>query len=137
VVLYWISRFAFFVQTFFRRVKYITLVNLLTADELFPKDTTPFDPQQPGAEKVLFPEYLTCEDKSAPVAAHVCEWLSDATKRSRRVKELEELRSRVAAGGASSVAADYIVEEVSRRQTLRHRPRVHFEPAEAKVREAA
>jgi lipid-A-disaccharide synthase len=138
VVLYWISRFAYFVQSFFRRVKYITLVNLLTADELFPKDTTPFDPRQPGAEKVLFPEYLTCEDKSAQVAAHVVQWLNDPSQRNRRVKELEALRSRVAAGGASSVAAEYILDEITRRQFVRHQPpRVHFEPAAARGREAA
>lgn len=138
VVLYWISRFAFFVQSYFRRVKYITLVNLLTADELFPKDTTPFDPKQPGVEKVLFPEYLTCEDKSAQVAGHVVQWLSDAAQRNRRIQELEALRSRVAAGGASSVAAEYILDEVTRRQFVRHQPpRVHFDPAGARGREAA
>ena len=49
VVLYWIGRVAFFVQSLFRKVKYITLVNLLMADELFPKDLTPYDPEQPGA----------------------------------------------------------------------------------------
>jgi lipid-A-disaccharide synthase len=65
VVLYWISRVAYFVQSYFRRVKYITLVNLLTTDELFPRDTTPFDPNQPDADRVLFPEYLTYEDKCA------------------------------------------------------------------------
>ncbi len=36
VVLYWITPIAYWVQSFFRRVKYITLVNLLTAKELFP-----------------------------------------------------------------------------------------------------
>ena len=46
VVLYWISPFAYRVQKFFRRVKYITLVNLLTAKELFPADTTPYSPDR-------------------------------------------------------------------------------------------
>ena len=32
VILYYISRLAFFVQTFFRKVRYITLVNLLTTE---------------------------------------------------------------------------------------------------------
>jgi lipid-A-disaccharide synthase len=59
VILYWISRLAYFVQRFFRKVKYITLVNLLTTDELYPKDLAPFDPSQEDAEKILFPEYLT------------------------------------------------------------------------------
>ena len=34
VILYWIDRFAYFVQSFFRKVKYITLVNLLATGEL-------------------------------------------------------------------------------------------------------
>jgi lipid-A-disaccharide synthase len=58
VVLYWIDRFAYLVQTFFRKVKYITLVNLLSADGLEDEDITPFDPSQPDAYRVLFPEYL-------------------------------------------------------------------------------
>ena len=65
VILYYISRLAMFVQTFFRKVRYITLVNLLVTDDLFPKrvaslrsETIPID------AKVLMPEYLTCEDRS-------------------------------------------------------------------------
>ncbi len=50
VILYWISRTAYFVQRFFRKVKYITLVNLLAGD---------------GRGEEIFPEYLTCEDRSA------------------------------------------------------------------------
>ena len=81
VILYWINRAAYFVQRFFRKVKYITLVNLLAADELYPKDLTPFDPSQPDAAKVLFPEYLTCEDRSGQIASHVIEWLTEPSRR--------------------------------------------------------
>jgi lipid-A-disaccharide synthase len=113
VVLYWISRLAFAVQRWFRKVKYITLVNLLTADELFPKDLTPFDPQQPGAERVLFPEYLTCEDKSPQIAAHVVEWLNNPAKHAARIAELAQLKQQVCHGGASRVAAQYIVKAIT------------------------
>jgi lipid-A-disaccharide synthase len=109
VILYWISRTAYFVQKFFRKVKYITLVNLLTADELYPQDLTPFDPSQPDAERVLFPEYLTCEDKSAEIAEHAIEWLRDPARRAARVAQLAELKARVAHGGASARAAEYIL----------------------------
>jgi lipid-A-disaccharide synthase len=109
VILYWISRTAYFVQKFFRKVKYITLVNLLTADELYPQDLTPFDPSQPDAEKVLFPEYLTCEDKSSQIAAHAIEWLRDPARRAAKVAQLAELKARVAHGGASARAAEYIL----------------------------
>lgn len=126
VVLYWISRFAYFVQGFFRKVKYITLVNLLTAEELFPQDVTPYDPSQPGAEKVLFPEYLTCEDRSEQLAAHVIEWLSDERRRRERVRQLVQLKVRVGHGGASRVAADYILKALDAEPRLIPRP--HFHP---------
>ena len=115
VVLYWISRPGYFVQRFFRKVKYITLVNLLAADELFPKDLTPFDPSQPDADKVLFPEYLTCEDRSAQVAGHVIEWLTDPAKRQARIEALARLKAQVAGGGASQRAAEYIVRTLTSR----------------------
>ena len=51
-------------QRFFRKVRYITLVNLLTTDDLFPKRVAVYDPNDPADADVLMPEYLTCEDKS-------------------------------------------------------------------------
>lgn len=126
VILYWISRPAYFVQRCFRKVKYITLVNLLAADELFPEDLTPFDPSQPDADKVLFPEYLTCEDKSAKIAAHLVEWLSDPAKREARVAELARLKAKVGGGGASRRAAEYILNVLAARPVPIPRP--HFIP---------
>ncbi|MCR4415847.1 MAG: lipid-A-disaccharide synthase [Thermoguttaceae bacterium] len=109
VVLYWISRPAYVVQGFFRKVKYITLVNLLATDELFPRDLTPYDPSQPGAERVLFPEYLTCEDKSVQIADHVIEWLVRPARRQALVERLAQLKTEVGHGGASRRAAEYIL----------------------------
>ncbi len=94
VILYWISRTAYFVQRFFRKVKYITLVNLLAGD---------------GRGEEIFPEYLTCEDRSAAIAQHVIEWLSDAAKRQSRVAELQRLRAQVAHSGAAAAAAAYVL----------------------------
>ena len=31
----------------------------------------------PTAERILFPEYLTCEDKSLQIAWHVIRWLAN------------------------------------------------------------
>jgi len=126
VILYWISRLAYFVQRYFRKVKYITLVNLLSIEELFPEDLTPFDPSQEGAERVLFPEYLTCEDKSAQIASHVVEWLTDPAKRQARVAELARLKAEVGAGGASRRAAEYILGALADRPPAIPRP--HFVP---------
>jgi lipid-A-disaccharide synthase len=124
VVLYRISRTAYFVQGFFRKVKYITLVNLLSTEELFPEDVTPFDPGQADADRVLFPEYLTCEDKSPQIAGHVIEWLTDAAKRDARVAELARLKADVAHGGASARAAEYILNVLADRPAVIPRP--HF-----------
>ena len=123
VVLYWVSRFAYFVQGLFRRVKYITLVNLLSSDELFPRDLSPYDPAAPGAEKVLFPEYLTCQDRTESIAKHVIEWLTDDQARGRRVTELEALKKRVAHGGASAQAAQILLSERREKTNGPGRPR--------------
>jgi lipid-A-disaccharide synthase len=114
VIHYWISPLAYAVQRRFRKVKYITLVNLLSTGELYPADLSPYDPSQPGAEKVLFPEYLTCEDKSAAVAGHVIQWLKDPAILARQIAALEQLKAEVAHGGASARAAEYILRELSR-----------------------
>lgn len=133
VILYWISRAAHLAQRYFRKVKYITLVNLLNADDAFDGDVSPYDPQAPGAEKVLFPEYVTCGDPSAAIAGHIVEWLTDRPRRQRRVAELAALKARVAHGGASQKAAEYILCAIASPQPTQV-PRPHFQPtAEAKT----
>lgn len=125
VILYYITRTAYFVQTFFRKVRYITLVNLLTTDDLFPKRVATYDPNDPADAKVLMPEYLTCGDRSPDVAAHVIEWLTDPVKRKARVAALGELKERVGFGGASRRAAEYMLRELDsprQRQLRTHFP---------------
>jgi lipid-A-disaccharide synthase len=112
VIHYWISPLAYAVQKRFRKVKYITLVNLLSTGELYPSDLSPYNPAQAGAEKVLFPEYLTCEDKSSAVAGHLIEWLTDSAALARQIAALAQLKSEVAHGGASARAAEYILREL-------------------------
>lgn len=115
VILYYISPPAYLVQTFFRKVRYITLVNLLTTDDLFPQRVAVYDPNDPADASVLMPEYLTCEDKSSAVAGHVIEWLTEPTKRVARVAQLAELKARIAHGGASVRAAEYLLDKLDAR----------------------
>jgi hypothetical protein len=196
VILYWIDRFAYLVQCFFRKVKYITLVNLIATGGLeedsgfrvqgagdgvqgsgdgvqgsgdgvqgsgdgvqgsgdgvqdsgdgdqgrglgtsvpshpssllshlsslilHPSSLIPhslsYDPSQADADRVLFPEYLTYEDKSAQIAGHIVEWLANPAAREARVAELEALKAQVAHGGASSRAAEYILRELLNSQS--------------------
>jgi lipid-A-disaccharide synthase len=129
VILYRISRLAYVVQGFFRKVKYITLVNLLAADDPFAEDSAPSDPAQDDASKALYPEYLTSKDESAQIAAHAIEWLTNPQSRAQRVEELTALKAQVAHGGASRQAAEYILQTLAAaRQTPLPRP--HFIPVE-------
>lgn len=116
VILYYVSRFAFFVQKFFRKVRYITLVNLLTANDLFPKRVATYDPNDSADAHVLMPEYLTCTDKSGQVAAHIIDWLTDSARRFERIAQLAELKERVGHGGASRRASNYMLDALDARQ---------------------
>ncbi len=131
VILYRISPLAFRLRRFFLKVRWITLVNLLNAKEVFPekRDLRPHDPNEPGAERVLFPEYLTFEDRSLQIAEHVTTWLIDDERRDALVAELAKLKARVAHGGASRAAAEYILRVLDQRD--RAVPRPHFRPGMA------
>ena len=120
VVLYRVSRLPYFLQGIFLNVKYITLVNLLAADDPFVRDLSSRDPGQADAEKVLFPEYLTCEDKSRQIAAHIIEWLTNAGEREARVSRLRELKAEFGGSGASSRAAEYILQTLAARGDRLH-----------------
>ena len=112
VVLYKIGRVGYFVQQFFRKVKYITLVNLLSVKDPFDPDITPYHPSQADAADVLFPEYLTCSDRSADVAMHVVEWLTDPAKRSACRAALGDLCDRVGHPGACENAVRLILADL-------------------------
>jgi lipid-A-disaccharide synthase len=109
VILYQVSRFGFFIQNRYRRCRYITLVNLLTANEIAtPRPAHLYNAHDPADVHALLPEYLTRTDKSAQLAEHCVEWLTDAEARWRRVAALRGLRDQHAGGGASERAAAYI-----------------------------
>lgn len=115
VILYRISKFAYAVQQRFRKVRYITLVNLLTTDDLFPAEPAVYDPSSRADAHVLMPEYLTAEPRTAELAGHVVRWLTDEAARESLIARMGALRERVGHGGASERAADYIVRELAER----------------------
>jgi lipid-A-disaccharide synthase len=115
VVLYQVGPVGYVVQSLFRRVRYITLVNLLTAPDIragWPAGV--FDPGDARDRHVLLPEYLTRTDKSDELAGHVIEWLFHPTARADRATQLAALRDRVGQGGASERAAAYLADALSR-----------------------
>lgn len=109
VVLYHVAPFYDWLQKRFRRVRYITLVNLLTTDELFPRVVGAYDPEDPADAHALMPEYLTSVDRSDALAAHAVTWLTDAAAREALVTRMREVSDRVGGGGASLAAADYLL----------------------------
>jgi lipid-A-disaccharide synthase len=119
VILYQVSKLAYFVQRFFRKVRYITLVNLLTADDLFPRRVVAYDPKSPADANVLMPEYIACNDQSAQVAMHVVEWLTIPEQRAALVARMAALREEVGQGGASRRAAEYMLRELGNRKRPR------------------
>jgi lipid-A-disaccharide synthase len=114
VILYQVGRVGYFIQSMFRRVRYITLVNLLTAKDIaggFPAGI--YDPKDPRDAHVLMPEYLSYEDRSQQLAGHVIEWLTVPGVRTERASALTELRDQFAQGGASIRGASYISEALT------------------------
>jgi lipid-A-disaccharide synthase len=118
VMVYRLSPLLYYSVRPFACVKYMTLVNLLAADELFPADRRHYDPALPGNEQVLFPEYPTCGDKSAAVARHAVHWLQDESARQALICRLQDLRGRVAGGGASRRAAEYLLQHLPSRTSI-------------------
>jgi lipid-A-disaccharide synthase len=72
------------------KARFITLVNLLAGEE-------------------LYPELLTARDESTRIAGHVLGWLNDPARRAELVGRLESLRDRVAVPGACDRAAAYLL----------------------------
>ncbi len=119
VILYQISRFDYAFQWMLRKVRYITLVNLLTAKDPFSERSAGiYDPHDPRDAHVLMPEYLTFEDRSTELADHVITWLTDEEAFADVERRLVELKSKVAHGGASRRAAEYIARVLEESATL-------------------
>jgi lipid-A-disaccharide synthase len=78
-------------------VPYISIVNLLAGEE-------------------LFPEHLTSRDPSADVAKEMLGWLNDPETAARVRKQLTDLRNRVGRPGACQRAAEAIADIARRRR---------------------
>jgi lipid-A-disaccharide synthase len=92
-------------------VRYITLVNLLASAQplLDRRAAAPRVADASDEQQVPYPEYPTWHDCSQQVAQHAIDWLRNEGHRQRAVQRLIDLRQRFATGGASAMAAEYIV----------------------------
>jgi lipid A disaccharide synthetase len=121
---------AYAIQRRFRKVRYITLVNLLASKDIFVDEPFDFDPDSPDAASVPLPEYLTFSDKSRAMAAHIVRWLNDPAAYRAQQDQLIQLRNEILSplptrqeagdvqdlaeqGGAAGRAAAYILAVIS------------------------
>lgn len=140
VIVYTIGRVGYELQARCRRVKHITLVNLLAGDDIFVADSRSWGSRTGeapgcGAEAPLFPEYLTYGDRAPDIAGHLITWLRNREERERLVGRLSALKSQVAQGGACGRAASYILAELDGRPQVQARP--HYQPVGELPRKAA
>jgi len=94
VVVYNVNPMIRFMGWLLVNARYISLVNLL-------------------AGKELFPEYLTCRDRSAALAEHVLHWLNQPKAYAEICAELVVLRRQVAVPGACDRAAAFLLKTLS------------------------
>lgn len=90
VIVYRIKRLDLRITRRFKKVPFITLVNLL-------------------ANKEVYPEFLTDRDPSKRVAAELLQYLDDPTRVATVKQELDALCAQIAQPGACAKAAQFIV----------------------------
>ncbi|MFC1758805.1 lipid-A-disaccharide synthase [Planctomycetota bacterium] len=109
---YFVGRTGFFIQRFLRKVRYITLVNLLATEDRYCSNGELYDARA-DSDKVPFPEYLTATDKSLVVADHMIQWLTDESSYDRVREQLRLLKAKYAHTGASEHAAEFILQKMT------------------------
>ncbi len=124
VILYRVGKPQHFALRFLKRVKYITLTNLLAISRV--PGETPFYPKGEFAKQtehtareralMLFPEFISPNDRSDEAAAILTDWFLDAASRNRRIAELEALRQATDfVDSPIELAVEKIAEELARR----------------------
>ena len=100
VIIYKVSKLEFFVLRFLKRVKFITLTNLLYVCGLegetpfYPKGYLPKSTKYTDHERalMLFPEYLSDKNCSEDIVRHLTVWFTDEESRLRCIKKLEKIK---------------------------------------------
>jgi lipid-A-disaccharide synthase len=99
VIVYRLRRLDLKLGRWAMKVPYITLVNLLAGEE-------------------VYPEFLTDRDPSKGVADRILEILTDPKRREQVVRKLDELCEQVAKPGAVAMAARFVFDLASKRTPL-------------------
>ena len=110
VIVYHPSSLYMFLQKYLLKIKYITLVNLIGTERIERVSRDVYDPDAPGSEIAVMPEYLTTDDKTSQMAQHVIRWFQDEQAFREKKSRLDEMANQYAFPGATERAATYVLE---------------------------
>jgi lipid-A-disaccharide synthase len=96
-IIYRVGRISLRIGRWFMTTRYITLVNLLAGEE-------------------LYPEFLCDRDPAEQMAEHLLKWLNDPSAAAHLRQRLLALRQRVGEPGACERAARFIIDDVRERR---------------------
>ncbi len=113
VIVYRIGYVILLMQSLFLRCKFITLANLIGTTDIRKKTWMPYNPDRPGAEPAVMPEYLSVTDCSGRVAKHVVTWLADDGRMTATIDQMDRLAREFATPGATERAAEFILRGVT------------------------
>lgn len=112
VIVYKTSRLIAFLKFFLMRCKYFTLTNLIASEGIQRTHWRAIDPDSKDGQEMVMPEYYTTSDCSSKVASRVIGWLNDPKQTKSLEDKLAAMASRYAKPGATSRAANYILNEL-------------------------
>ncbi len=95
VVAYRLSRFNSYLARVVKRTKYISLVNLMAGEE-------------------LFPEFLSANCQAEGIAERILDWLDHPLQAERVRLKLQAIKQRVAIPGACASTAEFILDQIGR-----------------------
>ena len=94
------------IQSVVLRTQYITLTNLMAADDI--RKTT-WRPCDPAVDDVVMPEYMTTGSPDKKMANDVIGWLANPAEYLNNVAQLDALAREYAKPGATRRAAEYLL----------------------------
>ena len=112
VIVYRIGGLAYVGQSFLRRVRFITLVNLLACrDHIGPIRPVLLPPWSvpPADPEAVFPEYLAVQDPAERAAGQVVEWLCNPVAIGQARARVAAVAARVAHHGSAAQAAQAVL----------------------------
>jgi lipid-A-disaccharide synthase len=114
VIVYKINWVLMCLQRIFLKCKYITLVNLMAAENIARGLWNRNNAADPRSAEMVMPEFLTSGDCSEAVSKHVLRWIDDRQAREATVRRMDGLAKKYALPGATEMSAAHILNWLAR-----------------------